>query len=137
MAPVESEFPKVGWKGPWDHLGKPPYSIDKDAPFHRWKATGLRFITAFLHLTESKELGAPSITPTIASSHSPILPSDCIASLVFVLLHYGRSLGVITNTTPLYNPQGAVFKNYCGEHLFLTTHQSLTPPRAITMTISL
>ena len=113
MAPVESEFPKVGWKGPWDHLGKPPYSIDKDAPFHRWKATGLGFTTAFLHLTESKEeLCAPSITPRIASSHSTILPSDCIASLIFVLLHYGRSLDVITNTVPLYNPQGPVFFSF-------------------------
>lgn len=114
------------------YLGKPPYSISKDAPFHRWKATGLRFTTAFHHLTESKEeLNAPSINPTIASSHNPILPSDYTASLIFVLLHCGRSLGVITNTAPLHNPQGPVFKNYCGEHLFLTAHQSLTLPRTI------
>jgi len=51
-------------------------------------------------LTESKELDAPSINPTIASSHNPILPSDYTASLIFVLLHCGRSLGVITNTAP-------------------------------------
>ena len=104
----------------------------RDAPFHRWKATGLRVTTAFHHLTESKEeFDAPSINSTIASSHSPILPSDCIVSLIFVLLHCGRSLGVITNTAPLHNPQGPVFKNYCGEHLFLTTRKSLMLPRAI------
>ena len=80
---------------------------------------------------------------------SPITPSHLLLYILhqitcsswLLLPRWLVSCGfLVENALPTLDPmllKKTVFKNYCGEHLFLNTRQSLTLPRAITMNISL
>lgn len=92
MDPIESQFPKVGWKVPWSHLVQPPHSISEDAQSYRREVTGPRSLLNFAIDSQEQNLvllhyHKSSLTPL------PILLSDCITSFIFLLLHRGRRSG--------------------------------------------